>query len=92
MINNIKQACEDECIQARNMIIEVDHKTAGTYKVPNSALHFSKTPPEIKHGAPILGQNNREIFSELGMSGEEIDELLKKQSKVRTMFKENALD
>jgi len=92
VINNIKQICEDECINARGMILEVDHKTAGTYKIPNSPLRFSETPVNIKHGAPILGENNREIFGQLGLSKEQIDALLEKQAKVRTMFKDHELD
>lgn len=88
VINTMDKACKDASLIARNMIVDVSHLTAGTYKLPNSPFKLSKTPVEVKKGSPILGENNREIFTELGMSKEEIDALLEKQAKSRTMFKE----
>jgi CoA:oxalate CoA-transferase len=87
-INTIDEACKDESILARGMIATLTHKTAGTYKLPNSVFKFTNNPVHLTKGAPILGENNREIFGSLGMSKEDIDTLLRKQAKVRTVFKE----
>jgi len=92
IVNTIPQACEDESILARDMIVELTHKTAGTYRLPNTPFKFEHNPITLTKGSPILGENNREIFGELGLSKEEIDALLEKQAKVRTMFKEQAMD
>lgn len=91
-INSIDQACEDESIIARDMIVTVEHKTAGTYRLPGSPMKFTNEPIKLTKGSPILGEHNREIFTELGMSKEEIDALLAKQAKVRTFFKEFEMD
>ena len=92
VINTIDEACKDESILARGMIATVSHKTAGEYQLPGTPMKFSRDPIQITKGSPILGENNREIFSELGMTKEEIDALLTKQSKVRTFFKEFELE
>lgn len=87
-INSVDEACNDESIKARGMIATVSHKTAGQYQLPGSPLKFTNNPVKLEKGSPILGEHNREIFGKLGMSKEEIDVLLTKQSKVRTFFKE----
>jgi crotonobetainyl-CoA:carnitine CoA-transferase CaiB-like acyl-CoA transferase len=73
------------------MIAEVKHSVAGNYKLPNSPFKLSKTPIELEKGSPVLGENNREIFGQLGLSADEIDEMLKQQAQVRTMFSEWAM-
>lgn len=92
VVNNMADACKDPSLIYRGMIATVTHKTAGTYKLPGTPLKFKYDPISITKGSPILGENNREIFSGLGMSKDEIDTLLKKQAKVRTFFPEFALD
>lgn len=87
-INTIDQACEDESIRARGMVATVSHKTAGEYQLPGTPMKFLNNPIVLTKGSPILGENNREIFSSLGMSKEAIDALLAKQAKKRTFFKE----
>ncbi len=90
-INTIDKVVNDPQIIARNMVVEVDHPTAGKYRLPNSPFKFSKTPAVVEHGSPILGANNREIFAGIGMTNEQIDELLQEQAKVRKMFVEYAM-
>lgn len=87
-INSVPQACEDESIRARGMVATVKHKTAGEYQLPGTPMKFTNNPINLEKGSPILGENNREIFSGLGLSKEEIDAVLAKQAKVRTVFKE----
>ncbi len=91
-INSIDEACMDESIISREMIATVKHKTAGQYRLPGSPLKFLKNPVKLVNGTPILGENNREIFSQLDMTKDEIDALLSKHAKVRTFFKEFEMD
>jgi crotonobetainyl-CoA:carnitine CoA-transferase CaiB-like acyl-CoA transferase len=90
-INTIDKVVNDPQIIARNMIVEVDHPTAGKYKLPNSPFKFSKTPAVVEHGAPILGESNRAVFKEIGLTDAQIDELLVEQAKIRQMFPEFAM-
>lgn len=91
-VNTIDEACKDESLLARNMIVTLTHKTAGTYQAPGSPLKFEHDAPHLTKGTPILGENNREVFASIGMTKDEVDVLLEKQKKVRTFFPEYALD
>ena len=69
----------DPQVNARNMFIEMDHPLAGKIKLINFPVKFSETPAQLKSPAPLLGQNNNEILSEiLGYSDEKIKELVSK--------------
>jgi crotonobetainyl-CoA:carnitine CoA-transferase CaiB-like acyl-CoA transferase len=55
------------------MIIEVEQAISGKVKVPGSLFKFSKTPGNIRYPAPLLGEHNQEILSEmLGYTEEKI--------------------
>jgi CoA:oxalate CoA-transferase len=58
------------------MIIEVDQPISGKVKVPGSVFKLSKTPGDVNHHAPYLGEYNDEIYGQLlGFSEKEIEEL-----------------
>ena len=55
---------------------QVHHDLMGDVRVDGIPVHASATDWEIKRGAPVLGQHNREVYGGLlGMSDEEIDAL-----------------
>lgn len=65
-------------IQARNMLIEIEHPQAGKTRIPNLPLKFSETEVKAEQPSPMLGQHNEEILSKfLGYSGKEIADLEK---------------
>jgi len=55
---------ENEQVQARDMIVEVEHPKAGKLKMPGIAIKLSETPGEIRSAAPLLGEHNRELLKE----------------------------
>ena len=73
-INNIEQVINDPHIAgAREMFVEVDHPIAGKMKITGSHIKLSETKPCIKTPAPLLGQHNKEVYTELlGLSIDEI--------------------
>jgi CoA:oxalate CoA-transferase len=72
------EAMWDPHLKARNMWVEVEHKTAGKYIVPNFPVKFSETPGKVEMAAPILGQHTREVLKEkLGKTYEELEALEK---------------
>jgi len=72
------EAMWDPHLKARNMWVEVEHKAAGKYIVPNFPVKFSETPGEVGMAAPMLGQHTREVLKEkLGKTDEELEALEK---------------
>ena len=77
-IMNIEQVVNDPQVKARNMIMDVEHHTAGEFMVPGVPIRFSETPASIKSFAPDLGEHNFEVYKEeLNLCREEVEELLK---------------
>jgi crotonobetainyl-CoA:carnitine CoA-transferase CaiB-like acyl-CoA transferase len=70
------EVCNDPQLLSRNMIIEVEQAVSGKVKTPGSLFKFSKTPGYINYPAPILGESNQEVLSEmLGYTETEISQL-----------------
>lgn len=79
-INTIERVVKDPHIAgAREMFIELEHPKAGKMKVTGSHLKFSDTKTSIRQPAPILGQHNEEVFTNvLNLSKDRIKELAEK--------------
>jgi len=78
-VYHVDEVVEDPHLLERGMLVEVEHPKAGKIKVPNFPVKLSETPGEIKTTAPLLGQDNREVFTGiLGYTEEKIKELEKK--------------
>ena len=76
-INNIEKVLSDSQILSRNMIVEVDDKTAGKIKIAGNPIKMSSIAERpVRRPAPEIGEHNFEIYSGLlGFSAEEIDRL-----------------
>jgi len=75
-INNVAQIIEDPSIKARDMIVSVEHPVAGHISMPGIPIKMSDTPGTIERPAPVLGQHNHEILTQvLGLDDNEIKKL-----------------
>jgi CoA:oxalate CoA-transferase len=75
-VNSIAQVANDPQIEARDMIIDVQHPEAGTFQVVNTPFKFSRTPCRAERASPDLGEHTEELlWSLLGMPPEEIGKL-----------------
>ena len=74
-VNKIGDMLADPQVAAREMVIEVDHPTAGRVKTLGTPIKFSGTPGSVTRAAPLLGQHTREILESLGYSAAEVDKL-----------------
>jgi crotonobetainyl-CoA:carnitine CoA-transferase CaiB-like acyl-CoA transferase len=61
-------------VLASNILLESDHPTAGRLRQTRAAARFA-TEMVVRRGAPRLGEHNREVLTELGLSNDEIMEL-----------------
>ena len=78
-IYHVDEVIEDPHVNARDMFVELDHPKAGKIKLINFPLKFSETQPVLKTPAPLLGQHNKEVLSELlEYDDEKIQNLMKK--------------
>jgi crotonobetainyl-CoA:carnitine CoA-transferase CaiB-like acyl-CoA transferase len=74
----VKELVKDPHLTDRGMFVEVDHPKAGKIKTPNFPTKLSETPGEVRSAAPLLGQNNVEILTNLlGYTGEQVQQLEK---------------
>jgi len=72
-INNLKEVFEEPQVQARGMLQQLPHASAGTVPQVVNPMKFSATPLEFHAGPPTLGQHTDEVLrSVLGRSDEEI--------------------
>lgn len=64
-INSVDQVLRNPQVQAREMIIDVEHPVAGKVTVPGIPIKLSATPGAIRLPAPVLGQSTDEILRDL---------------------------
>ena len=74
-VNSVADIMADEHIQARENIVALDDpELGGPIRMQNVVGKLSRTPGEITHAGPILGQHNREILIDrLGFTEDEIE-------------------
>lgn len=78
-INTLDQTFSMPQVQAREMLIEMDHPTIGKLPLVGSPLKLSNTPVDYKLTPPMLGEHTDEILeSALGFSLEKIKNLREK--------------
>ncbi|MBV8737777.1 MAG: CoA transferase [Alphaproteobacteria bacterium] len=63
-------------VEALGLVVETEHDKAGRLWQARAAARFSRTPTEIRRGAPALGEQTVEILTELGYSPGEIEALV----------------
>ena len=71
-VYNMADIFEDPHYKAREMLVQVEHPTLGSLRLPGVTPKFSDTPGGIHRPAPELGQHNDEVFTEIGLSPAEI--------------------
>lgn len=75
-LNTIDKVVEDDQINYRKMIVEINQPKVGIMKISGTPFHMSKTPGKVVAPAPLLGEHTVEVLRDfLGMSEEKITEL-----------------
>lgn len=66
---------DDPQIAHNRTFVEYDHPTEGHVRAPGFPIRFSRTPCEVRRGAPLNGEHSREILAELGFDEARIAQL-----------------
>jgi len=79
-INTVDRVLSDPQVQARNMIVDIEHPIAGHLKMPGLPIKLSGTPGAVEKPAPLLGQHTEEILKDLlGLDAGQVAELRAKK-------------
>lgn len=73
-ILSTKELIEDETLADLGMVVPVDHPERGQYKTVGSPLQLSDSPVDVGR-SPLLGENNPEVYGELGYDSAQLEEL-----------------
>lgn len=74
-INTVDQALEHPQVIARDMVLTLQHPTAGPLRTIGNPVKLSADPPQVWAAPPLLGQDTDAILSELGLDQSQIAEL-----------------
>ncbi|MDR2062212.1 MAG: CoA transferase [Acinetobacter sp.] len=74
VINNLEQAFQEPQVQAREMLVEMQHPQREKMTVIGSPIKLSRTPVEYKTAPPLLGQHTDTILSRI-LSPEKLQQL-----------------
>ena len=66
-VRTVTEALADPQLAARDMIVPLEHLTAGPIRVLGSPLKLSGTPATVRTPPPALGQHTAAILEELGL-------------------------
>jgi crotonobetainyl-CoA:carnitine CoA-transferase CaiB-like acyl-CoA transferase len=67
-VRTVTEALADPQIAARDMIVPLEHVTAGPIRVLGSPLKFSETPATVRRPPPALGQHTEAVLREFGFT------------------------
>jgi len=74
-IYTVDEIVEDPQVRAREMLVEVDHPSAGRITIPGLPVKCSGTPGSIRRPPPRLGEHTADVLADLGVGAGEIARL-----------------
>jgi formyl-CoA transferase len=75
-VQSIDQVFRAPQVLHRDMLMEVEHPTAGKVRMAGIPVKFSVTPASVRMPPPLLGEHNSAVLKNwLGMSAEAIEDL-----------------
>ena len=74
-VYSLDEVCQDPHVQARQMVVEVEHPTFGKVRQVGVGAKLSETPGSVRSLSPRRGQHTDEVLRDLGFSPQQIEEL-----------------
>ena len=66
----------DPQVRHNGSLVSYRHPTEGDVTTPGFAIRFTGSPSSVRRGAPLAGEHTREILAELGVSDQQVNDLL----------------
>ena len=77
-VADARDIVNDPQLEAGGFWVELDHAEVGLRRYPGLPIHLDRTPKTFRRAAPLLGEHNTEVLTEiLGRSPGEIESLQK---------------
>lgn len=74
-VNTVPEALDNEHVEARKLLRDLDHPTVDGFPVIEQPLRYRRADSGFEKHAPILGETTIELLIELGYSDDEIVDL-----------------
>lgn len=71
----VPEAFDNEQLNFRNMVVEVEDKALGTIKMPGAPIKISGIDDTPAGSAPLLGEDTAELLQSVGCSDAQIEEM-----------------
>jgi crotonobetainyl-CoA:carnitine CoA-transferase CaiB-like acyl-CoA transferase len=71
-VNRLAALFEDPQVVANELVVEMEHATAGRLRTTRPVARFDRTPAGLRRAAPILGEHGAEVLAEAGFAAAEI--------------------
>ncbi len=72
VLQDVSDVAGDPHLNERGFFVEISHPVVGKLKYPGRPFIMSMSPFEVKRPAPLLGEHNKDVYSQLGYSGEDL--------------------
>jgi crotonobetainyl-CoA:carnitine CoA-transferase CaiB-like acyl-CoA transferase len=66
-VNSIEEMLEDPQVVHNESWFEVEHPSAGKFRMPRPVARFSETPQAVRRLPPLHGEHTAEVLRELGL-------------------------
>ena len=73
-VNSVEQAFHERQLWDREILLDMEHPGIGRMSTLGVVLKCSETPGKVSRGAPLVGQDNEEIYK--GLLGYKSEDLL----------------
>jgi crotonobetainyl-CoA:carnitine CoA-transferase CaiB-like acyl-CoA transferase len=75
-VESVHEVVRSEQIKAREMLVDIEHRSLGTLTLPGIPIKLSATPGSVRKAPPLVGEDTNDVFREvLDLSDSELDSL-----------------
>jgi crotonobetainyl-CoA:carnitine CoA-transferase CaiB-like acyl-CoA transferase len=75
VVRSVSELAETDWSEQRGAITDVSDRSGGTIRIPSSPWRFSDADAGVRRDPSWRGEHNHDVFGELGLSSDEIDQL-----------------